>query len=333
MSDDRVDRVRQRLAIESMSADRPLDALLPGLGTPAAPSLPRTAVHPRVLEAEVDGAREWGLIVWDDPGGPNALHTNVQGLLEATLLAELSRPPASVHRVPDRRFDAVRLFVFADLPYDPAPAIRAFGFTPAAFDAADYEERLRVLGDEARSAGRAPGTPVSVWEAPIRHHDGQLGEKLRDIERMMAERMGDDVWGKTPGGPSKLFATYVEKVFGENVRPSLDGMRAMEMLLVQQEPGAIRWMPPLLFQALCDFVPIVANVEYGTKTSWAVCEPIEGDTAQPPLIRVEPSKAGEAAVHVPLGPHILRWSMMPLHPGEQVDSLTAWVTHQFGSDA
>lgn len=333
MSNDRVERARQRLAVESMSADRPLDALLPGLGMPSAPALPRTAVHPRVLEAEVDGVREWGLIVWEDPGGPQALHHAVQGLLEATLLAELSRPPASVHRVPDRRFEAIRLFVFAELPYDPAPAIRAFGFSPASPQPETYEERLRVVANEARATGRAVEAPVTVWEARIAHPGGELGAKLCDIERMMAERMGDDVWGQTPGGPSKLFATYVAQVFGESIEPSLAGMRAMEMLLVSPEHGAIRWIPPLLFQALCDFVPIVANVEFGTKTSWAVCEPIEGDTAQPPLIRVEPSRAGEPPVHVPLGPHILRWSMMPIYPGETTDSLAAWVEHQFGSDA
>ena len=334
MTTDRATRARQRLALDTMSADRPLDALLPGLAAPAPLGLPRTPVHPRVLESEVDGRREWGLILWENPGGPAALHTAVQGLLEATLLAELSRPPASVYRVPDRRFHAVRLFSYATLPFDPMPAIRAVGFRPVQVDAEAYQERLAAVGSEARATGRTiPAAPVAVWEATISHPSGELGDRLREIEAMMAERMGDDVWGKTPGGPSRLFATYLEKVFGEPIKPSLEGLRAMEMLVVQSTEQTIRWMPPLVFQALCDFIPIVANVVYGTKTSWAVCEAIEGDTAQPPLIRIEPKRAGEAPVHVPLGPHLLRWSMMPIHPGEQVDSLTAWVTHQFGADA
>lgn len=313
----------------TMSSERPLDALLPGLAPPSVEAMPRTPVHPRVLESRVGEAREWGLILWDDPGGPRKLHTAVQGLVEATLLAELSKPPRVRAEERARRFEALRLFVFAETSWSIEPAIRAFGFREVPFDEEAYAERMQAVSAEARAQGRAqPAAPVSVWEARIARRGGALGEQLESIEASMASRMGDDVWGQTPGGPSRLFASLAEASFGEQIRPNLTGLEAMEMLLVSRDTDVIRWIPPLLFQALCDFVPIVAQVHYETRISWAVCEELEGGYAQPPLIRVEP--LDEAAIHVPLGPHLLRWCMMPIHEGEQVDGLRAWVEHQFG---
>lgn len=323
------DDKRAAFLAATMSSERPLDALLPELTPSASASMPRSAVHPRVLESEVEGRREWGLIVWDDPGGPRRLHTAVQGLVEATLLAELSKPPRVRKEESERRFDAMRLFVFASPSWSIEPAIRAFGFREVPFDAASAEERMAAIRSEGRAQGRTvPAAPVSVWEARIGHREGALGDQLSSIEAAMAERMGDDVWGLTPGGPSKLFAMLAESTFGERIAPSLAGLESLEMLLVSREPDVIRWMPPLLFQALCDFLPIVAQATFETRISWAVCEELEGGFAQPPLIRVEPP--GERPIHVPLGPHVLRWCMMPLHAGERVDSLRTWVEHQFG---
>ncbi|MFT6627323.1 MAG: hypothetical protein ACJA1R_000579 [Flavobacteriales bacterium] len=332
VDNDKLEEARRRLAMASMSSERPLDALLSGLAQPAGGPLPQTAVHPRVLQVEVDGQREWGIIVWSDPGGAQKLHTALLGVLEAALLAELSRPPKSIHEDGAPKFAAVTVFVFAETEYEIAPAVRAFGLQPVDYVAEDYAERMRAIADEARMSGRStPERPASVWRAEVSHHEGALGEKLDGIQSMMAERMGDDVWGETPGGPSKLFADYVDKAFGEAVKPNVAGVQALEMLLVQRTVGKIRWMPPLLFQALCDFIPIVAQVEFGAKTSWAVCEALEGGFAQPPLIRFDNGPDGPT--HVPLGPHVLRWCMMPLHEGERVDPLADWVVDQFKEHA
>jgi hypothetical protein len=35
------------------------------------------------------------------------------------------------------------------------------------------------------------------------------------------------------------------------------GLRTLEMLLVSQQAGAIRWIPPMLFQALCDIIGLL----------------------------------------------------------------------------
>lgn len=307
-----------------MSTDRPLDTLLPELREPA---IPRTAVHPRVLETSTAAGREWLLLVWDDPGGPRALHEQVQALVEATLLAELSRSPATIRAAGERVFDGVRLLCWADTPWDIAPSLRAFGFVLD--DSEPGDDVDAAVAAEAERAGRTlPAGPVSSWRATIRHPSGALGEKLNEVARIMADRMGDDVWGQNPGGPSHLFATYVATTFGEKIRPDLDGLRAIDLLLVQREAGVIRWIPPMAFQALCDFIPVVAASRYEAPVGWAVSEELGDGFAHPPLFRVDD---GEGGTHIPIGHHVLRWWMMPLAEADDVPTIAEWVQDQFGS--
>lgn len=316
---------RERLDVAMMNADRPLDALLPTLREPA---LPKTAVHPRVLEVETEDGIEWALLVWADPGGPQQLHQDVQALVEATLLSELSRAPSEIAAQGERRFSGLRLIVFTDPGWDIEPAVRAFGFRRQ--DAALAEDAARAVAAEAEKAGRTVGQPSSVWRAEIRRPAGALGESLEQIQRMMAQRLGQERWGSTPGGFSHLFATYLMKTFGEKIRPDVDGLASLDLLVVQRDEDVIRWMPPLVFQALCDFLPVAAASLYDAKVSWAESEDLGGGFSHPPLIRVE--QAGEG-IHIPIGHHVLRWWMMPLFPGEQVPSLGAWLADQFANEA
>lgn len=324
ISDERKNRAREALAVAGMSAERPLDALLPQL---RATAIPRTAVHPRVLETKTATGREWLLLVWDDPGGPQALHEQIQALVEATLLAELSRSPATIRAAGDRRFEAIRLLSWAETPWDAAASLRAFGLEPDNTELTD-EVVAAVTAEAERSGRTTTGRPASSWRATIRHPESGLGEKLSDVSRMMADRMGDDVWGQNPGGPSHLFATYLATTFGEKIRPDVDGLRALHLLTVQQERGVIRWMPPLVFQAICDFVPVVAATVYGAQIGWAVSEELGDGFAHPPLIRVND---GGDEIHIPIGHHVLRWWMMPLGEDEEVPTLAEWVEDQFGS--
>jgi hypothetical protein len=305
-----------------MSAERPLDALLPQL---TEPSIPHAAVHPRVLETTTDAGREWVLLVWEDPGGPEALHTQVQALVEATLLSELSRSAATIRDAGERTFVGIRLLSWADHEWDASPALRAFGFNSITGELSD--DAGAAVASEAERAGRAGGRPNAVWRAEIRHHEGALGEKLREIAQMMAERLGEDVWGRNPGGPSHLFATYVAKTFGEKIRPDLDGLRSLDLLAVQREPGVIRWMPPLVFQAICDMIPVAAATLYGSQVGWAESEDLGNGFAHPPLFRVGEENDG---THIPIGHHVLRWWMMPLDGTEDVPTIADWVHDQFG---
>ncbi|MFT6396882.1 MAG: hypothetical protein ACJAYU_001626 [Bradymonadia bacterium] len=305
-----------------MSAERPLDALLPQLKDPARPT---QDVHPRVLETVTDAGREWILLVWADPGGAQALHSQVQALVEATLLSELSRSAATIRNAGERRFVGIRLISFVELSWDPSPALQAFGFQPESTELSD--EVSAAVAAEASRSGRAIEGPNAVWRAAIAHPEGALGEKLESVDKMMATRLGDDIWGASPGGPSHLFATYVVKTFGEQIRPDRAGMDSLDLLVVQRTPGVIRWIPPLIFQAVCDFIPVVAATQHDAKISWAESEELGNGFAHPPLFRVDDGKEG---IHIPVGHHVMRWWMMPLAEGEAVPTIADWVEDQFG---
>jgi hypothetical protein len=184
-----------------------------------------------------------------------------------------------------------------------------------------------VLREEAERLGwQVPEHPVQMWMAPVAHPGGALGEGLADIDQMMADRLGRDVWGATPGGPSKLFATLAEPRFNVRLGPNLDGLRAFEMLAVQSQPGPIRWIPPLVFQALCDFVGVVLGLHFGIAVEWALSEPGPSGLAPPPLLRLH--RDGRVT-HLAIGVHILRWCVMPIQPDEAIPSLAEWLESEF----
>lgn len=333
MTNDKLDKAKRTIADmmsgpANMSTERPLDALLPELRKPAPIRLPVTPIHQRVMEVELDSGREWLLTCWADPGNQRELHKQVLALLEAALLVELSRSPKQVRQEPDRRFVGIRLIVFPELPYPVAPAVAAFGMREERFDAEAYGERMAALRDEADALHiEIPDEPAGVFAARIAPLEGTLGEKLESIELMMAERMGADYWGATPGGPSRLFAEYAKREFQEVIEPDLDGLRAFELLLVRGTPGVIRWIPALLFQALCDFIGVVAQAGFDQNVAWADCGEDDLGMCPPALFKVAPK--GGQPYHLPIAHHILRWCMMPVGPGEQVPSLADWARDQF----
>ncbi len=323
--DDRTRRAAERLATAQMQPDRPLDALVPELGRPAVPTAP---LHPRVLESAVGEGSEWTLILWTDPGGQEALHRDVKALVEATFLAELSRTPESVRGDEGRRFDAVRLVSFADLDWDPAPALRAFGFTLDEGVEESLSDRLGAILDEAPSSGHdVRDHPTQVWTARIDHGDATLSGSLDRIEQLMADQMGDEVWGLDPGGPARLLAAHLRQMFDEAIEPTLDGVRTVESLLVSKTSGVVRWLPTLVFQALCDLLPVVASIEICARIGWAESHRLSNGFMHPPLIQVDDPREGP--IHIPIGQHVLRWCIMPISPGEEVPSLADWIDDQF----
>ena len=113
--------------------------------------------------------------------------------------------------------------------------------------------------------------------------------------------------------------------------PTLDGLRTLEMLLVSQQAGAIRWIPPMLFQALCDFIGVIGQTLFDRHIAWALCEP-DGDFCTPPLLRL--ALASGKHIHIPIGLRLVQWWLLPLQPGEQPASLADWVADQFtGAEA
>ena len=165
-----------------MSHDRPLDALLPGLGRSRALP-PPSAIHQRVLEVTVDEGREWVVCAWTYPGSPEALHAQLQRLIEATLLAELTRPPSTGAEELARDFRSLRLISFPDLG-DARGALAPFGLMPESLVADRFAERVKTLLDEADSAGwDVPRQPAETWAAKIQRPSGSPRRAaLRDSE-------------------------------------------------------------------------------------------------------------------------------------------------------
>lgn len=302
-----------------VTSSRPLEEL-------RQPPVARTPLHQRVLHVDCEGGFEWVLALWADPGGARALHEAVQRLVEATLLSELSRP-ASDRDAMDRTPRALRLIQLAPVDGPVDAALRAFGFTRDDPDPAWLDERLLSLRGEARSVGiDALGAVEAVWTAPIGETPGLLGEQLTAIHTMMSDRLGQDVWGATPGGPSRLLAEMIRRFFSEQVAPTVDGLETVELLLVRRDPGVIRWLRPLLWQALCDLVGVVTVTVWGEPVQWAVCTPEPDGFVPPPVFRID-GKGG--LTHVPIGLHVLRWCVMPLQPGEELPTLARWIASQY----
>lgn len=315
-----------------MSDDRPLDALFPELAEARSP-FEITPVHQRVLEVDLDDQGwEWLLCVWRDPGGPRALHNALRPLVEATLLATLSQAPATGAETLGRDWRSLRLVVFEPVA-DLAVATRAFGMSEVPWDDAIYPGRMGALTDEARTMGwPIADRPHAVLEAEIAGPDGAHGEHLAQIQEAMADKMGDDVWGDTPGGPSRLLALLLEQHFGARatIEPTLEGLRTLELLVTHRRPGVIRWIPPLVYQALCDFIAIVAHTELDAELQWAVCEADPHGLFPPPHVRWTNPSGQSEPVYVPIGTHVLRWCVMPIAEGEEIPSLAEWLVDQFG---
>jgi hypothetical protein len=334
---DKLERARRILAgagdgAASMSTDRPLDALLPELKRARQLDLPKLPFHPRVLEVEMEDGIEWVMACWSDPGNVREFHKQLLALLEATLIAELSQAAKHVAtRERPRHFAGVRLMVFPQLPYSVGPAVQAFGFSQQDYRPDQYMARMAALEDEARITGvDMPKTPASVWMTRISRPTGTQGETLYVLERSLSLAMKDQVWGQDPGQMSRLFATLAMEHFGVEIRPEPVGLDRMEQLLTRREFGVIRWMPPLLFQALCDLIGVVAKMHFGAEVAWAVCEEDRGGMAPPPVFQVKESATRK--YHVPIAHHVLRWCMMPLAPNEQVPPLSAWMVDQFAKN-
>jgi hypothetical protein len=307
----------------------PLGELFPSLRAPVE-ELPRAPLHPRVLLSEEPEGKALVLVCWEDPGGVEHLHAALRQRIEAALLAELCRPPAEL-REDGRRPRALRLLSFAPLAGDVEPALRPFALTPAALgDAALALSLAHVRGEAPRAQREAPEAAEAVWEARIAPPPGERGATLDRLEDALLSRLGDQVWGERPGAFYAALADAASALGLPEIPPTSEGLDALEGLAIQYTPGVIRAIPPLVFQALCDTVGVVASREFGHRVEWAPSEPDESGAAPPPLLRVS---MPDGYVHIPLGLHLLRWCVMPVRAGEVVPAVSEWVLDQFGKRA
>lgn len=291
-----------------------------------AEAVPYQPIHPRVLTVGDPEGATMALAVWESPGSAGALHRGLRERIEATLLAALSQPPADRN---EGTWRWLRLLVFAEGPNGLDAAVRAFGLEPVEPTDGGWRRVLAHLRHEKTAIDRAvPDEPVSAWQVGFALPEGERGERLAQWDRELAEHAGDEVWGARPGAPFRRLAALFDRDGLGTVEPTRAGLDLLERELVQRRAGPIRWIPPHVFQALCDAVAVVAQLDLGQQVQWAISEPDDQGLAPPPLIRVHKRDGGHE--HVPLGLALLRWCVMPLQPGEHPDPVSAWAAHQFG---
>ncbi|MCA9574287.1 MAG: hypothetical protein KC668_02590 [Myxococcales bacterium] len=308
-----------------------LQELFPALSRPT-PRLPLEPLHARVLEVSEPDGRGLVLTCWRSPGGAASLHAGLRPRVEAALLAELSRPASELREL-TQELCSLRLTVFDDIGGDVPAALRAFGLAPVSLDdvraGQGWRDALAHLRGEAQQHGHeVPDEPLSAYQADIRLPEGEAGQRAAALESALRERLGDAVFGERPGA---LYA-HLAKLAPEHLglpapEPTCDSLAALEHALVSLRPGPIRYIAPATFQALCDFVAVIAAREFNRRVEWAPSEPDELGLTPPPLVR---AYLDDAWVHIPLGLHLLRWCIMPLQPGEVVPPLSDWVLDQFG---
>lgn len=298
----------------------PLDELFPGLRTKAASERSASsAVHPFALRLTDPDDPSLVLTVWKDPGGPAALHHALRPVVEGTLLGELTRTPATAQE-DGTRFRSLKLVVFPSISGDLHAALRAFGFHPAEASRPGTRRALGYLRHEAQVLGLdVPDEPTQVLEATI----AQPPAAVEDAERKLLEETGEEPWGATPGAP---FRRLIRALLPDEKGSPLTLLGRIEQEVVSPEVGPIRFIPPAIFQALCDGVAVAASVDVGATLDWALCEPDEEGIAPPPVVRV---RAPAGIRHVPLGTALLRWCVMPILPGESIPPLVDWVRDEF----
>lgn len=314
-----------------------LDDISPGLAQRG--PLELHPIHPAILEVgETD--RSFAFVVWSDPGGPEVLHDGLQKFVEAGLLAELSRPAAELRGLhARRRLVDLRLLSFVEVE-DFDMAVAAFGFHSTTEEDGRWRQTLaHVRGESTRLGRSADEEPVSRWIATFGPPpDEELAQRL---EEELRARVGDEIWGEKPGMFFAILNEALEAVGEKPLPPKPESVDWLEERLVSREVGPVRWIPPLLFQCLCDVVSVVAAKAYAHEVQWAPSEIDDRGFASPPMIRARPEKPARALnviggdegwVNVPLGVHLLRWLVMPIQPGEEIPPLGEWIADQFSDE-
>jgi len=302
----------------------PLDQFAPGLRKKAErfAALP---VHPRVVHARApSGDRTIVLASFAPPVSVRALAAALKPVVEAALLAELCRPAGEL-AADDSTLAALELYTFGDTPLDCTPAFALYGMKPASLDDLGTRAPLALLRREAQLVdGEVQDEARSRFRAPLVRSPHPLAAR---VARSLREAAPKEPWGTTPGALARLCADQLAALGYEGVEPTRLGIERLEAVVVHRGEGVLRWIEPILFQALCDLIAVAATVTFERPVQWGVCEPDE-DTklAPPPVLLAE--RDGES-FHVPLGEHVLRWSVMPSTPGEDIPTLGAWAEHEF----
>ncbi|MFT3921224.1 MAG: hypothetical protein QM778_01690 [Myxococcales bacterium] len=301
----------------------PLDELVPGLRRKSErwPALP---VHPRILEAERDdGSRNLVMASFAPAANLKTYHAALKPLVEASLLSELSRPVEEL-RERTAALRGLELYAFAQQPFDPAPALSTFGLSSAPIEGNEVRRTLGLLRRECQLVdGLATDEPLARYTARVVASEQALCGPLAEA---LLERT-EGPFGAEPGALARELCSWLDAQGFRGVAPTRGGIERLESLILHQTPFVIRWIDPIVFQALCDLIAVAAITTWKQEVEWGVCEADEETlVSPPPVIRVNKDRD---TFHVPLGEHVLRWCIMPTQVGESIPSLGSWAEHEF----
>jgi hypothetical protein len=302
----------------------PLDQLFPGLRRKAE-RMAALPVHPRVVNArDPDGHFAIVLASFAPAANLRAYHAALKPLVEAALLSELCRSMELIGDEPGH-LARLELYAFAKHPFDVAQIHGVFAFGLRDLHASEAAQALALLRRESQLlAGATDDEPRERWVADWTLSRHPLAVPLEAHLRAHAPR---EAWGREPGIMARLAADFLAKHGHPGVEPSRAGIEALEAVCVHRTPFVLRGMGAATFQALCDLIAVYAASVEGLDVEWGVCEPDEPDgPVPPPVLRV---RRGEEVWHVPVGEHVLRWTIMPASPTEEIPSLGAWAEHEF----
>lgn len=273
------------------------------------------------MEATIAGAPAWILALDRDPGGAAALQRWAARHLEAAILAHVSAPcPRAVGETPEGYgaipTGGVHLFVYAPIEGDVRRALAPFGLTPSELSGPRWDEVRAALREAVPDAPLVATYSARVVARPA----------LRSLhDALVADT--EEVWGAAPGQPAARLLHVAHDLLGREHDADLAGLDAVEALIVDRTPGVLRWLPPLVLQALADLVGAVALRTLGSRVEWAECAPEPDGFTPPPLLRLTTRRAPEP-VHLPIAHHLVRWCVMPLLAGEQAAPLSAWLADE-----
>lgn len=302
-----------------MREDRPLDALFPelthapearALEVPAELSVP--SVHGRLLHVDLEAGREWGLAVWHTT---KETPTLLRATLEAALLRELSMPPGAPGTL---RLAGIHIACFSAV--EPA-ILRSLGFVTEQWDAEAWRDRMRAWRQEAGALGLIlPDAPLSVWRMEV--GESPLGEAVQEAERSLERALAGQRWGDQPGQPSHQLVSALRPHLPVAIRPTTAGLDVLDAALVSREPHVLRWLPPLVFQGLCDLVAVTWGAALAAQVQWALGELTPDGSALPPQIKVTTSADTR---EIQLGLVLLRLCVLPIPKAEAAPPLGGWL--------
>jgi hypothetical protein len=302
----------------------PLDELFPGLRrkTERLPPLP---VHPRVLRVpQPGGIRALALLSFGAAQSARALHAALKPMVEAALLSELCAPPAELAEG-YARLSELALLMYVPQPFEAGQALAPFALAPVELAAPQQASLLAHARREAQSLAQPmPEEPCACYRAAVLRSTYPLAGALHQALLQQGPR---GAWGREPGRLARALADWLTTQGLPAITPTRAGIEQLESIVVQPAAGAIRWIEPLIFQALCDLIAVMAASQPNIEVEWGVCEPDpESGLPPPPVLRVQ---RGADTFHVPLAEHVLRWCVMPVQPGENIPTLGAWAEHEF----